>query len=279
MSFEDLAIDIAEDPGPIKVYIYGEPGAGKTIFACGAPKPLLIDADRGRRSLLNHPELLKKGIKILPGRDYDEVSKILFGIMDGDSFFDDIETIVIDTYSELQKRELSALIKAAHEDNKNRNPDVASEFEYNINNQRLRKLLLAFIEKTDKNLVLTGHIKEEKDAKGSVVLTRPDQSPGLTSSILALVDGVFYLSSSTTQVGVTTRTLRFLPSNALKGKNRFGPLPMELKNPTFDVILEADAKQRDVARKLRDEREKEKTAQTQQTQPESTEQTTSILNI
>lgn len=288
MGWADKVTTVAENLPPFAIYIYGEPGSGKTIFSLGAPKPLLLDVERGRRSLLNHPEyhqvpILRPEIGDNP---YNFVVSVVLGIVNKDPFFDEIETIIIDTFSYLQRRELRAQVKAAHQANSNRHADLASQNEFNINNSRLGELILSILERTDKNLILVAHVKEEKDNNGATVLIRPDTSPGLIGSVAPLMDGIFYLSSNTSASGETERTLRILPSRKIKGKNRFGTLPPELKNPSFQTILDADKQQRKIALDLMQQKEQavptpeaSGDSPSEELQENEAKQTTSILKL
>lgn len=246
-TFSDKVTSAMEDPGPLKLFLYGEPGSGKTVFCCGAPRPLLVDCENGRRSLLNHPELA--GVPVVKANTYKEAEAVIAAASAGDSFFDDIDTIIIDTITRLQQKQLVEELKAAVEKNSSRHPFLPSQNEYNINNRMMERFVLSLIERTNKNIIIVGHVKEDKDDEGQTVLTRPNTSPGVVGTLTSLMDGVFYMSSNTLSTGETTRKLRVLPSAKLKAKNRLGSLPVELINPTFKQVLDAAESQRDIARK------------------------------
>ncbi len=252
MGYADKVISVAEDPGNFSLYIYGPPGVGKTVFALdGSDRPLLLDVERGRRSLLNHPNLVN--IPVLSTPTFKDVEDVLWAVIDGDKFFDDKKTLVIDTVSELQSRELREQVRMAHKANPNRHPDLPSQAEYNINNIRLKKLVLAFRENTDKNLILLSHVKEERDDEGNTVLIRPNTSPTLTAQLVGLMDGVFYMTADSKRDGATTRKLRVIPTRQNMAKNRFGFQSPELENPHFSMIVKADETQRATAAKLKKE--------------------------
>lgn len=253
-TFADKVTNAIDDPGPLKIGIYGEPGCGKTVLSCQAPKPLLLDCEKGRRSLLNHPELW--GTQLVKMRTFDQIAEVPTAMMGKDPFFDTIETVILDTITRCQRLDLINMVKEAHKANTNRHPYLPSEAEFNISNRKMERLILSFVEAADiadKTLVINCHVKEDRDDEGSTVLTRPDTSPGLVGSLLSLMDAIFYMSSTTDSKGVTTRKLRTVASNRLKGKNRLGDLPVELINPTFQQILDAANKQREIARKAMQE--------------------------
>ena len=87
------------DKEPWSIMIYGMPKVGKTVFACGAPKPLLIAVDRdGEISLRNHPELAD--VSIIKARTYESVVETLQWV---EREKPDFETIIVDTVSTLQE--------------------------------------------------------------------------------------------------------------------------------------------------------------------------------
>lgn len=224
-----------DDPGSWSIWIYGEFGSGKTVLGAGFPDNLIIDTEKSRRSLLNHPELAT--VPLIPAVTFDKFKKIADGIiLNQDEIFTSRKTVTIDTWSSLQMKELNDQMREVGK-KAGRNPDLPSEAEFNINNTRLRKILVDLIDRTDKNLVILSHIKEEKDDDGNTVLIRPGNSPSLSSTVAGLVDGIFYLSSKTDSKGVTTRTLKCMPSPKIRAKNRFAAtLEKEIIDPTWKDI-------------------------------------------
>jgi hypothetical protein len=238
---------VAENPGPWMLWIYGDYGAGKTILGAGFPNVLMMDTEGSRRSLLNHPELVNT--KFLTVNTYSDFKKYCDEIILGkDALVQSIETIDIDTVSTLQMLELNDQMKIVGGKD-HRNADLPSQAEFNINNTRIRKVLLDLKERSNKNIILISHIKEEQDDNGTTILIRPGNSPSLSSSIASLCDGIFYLQSKTDSKGETTRTLKCMPSTKIRAKNRFtATLEKEVVNPTAKDILKAIDEQRELAR-------------------------------
>lgn len=249
MGFADGVTTVFEDPGPLKIGIYGEPGCGKTVFACQAPKPLLLDFENGRRSLLNHKDLWNT--KIRKVNSFTEAEQVVQSMRAKDPFFiDEVETTIVDTITRCQRNHLIEMVKKNYAENSNRHQYLPSEAEFNISNRVMERYILSMVEASvllDKTLIINCHVKEDKDDNGSTVLIRPDTSPGLVGTLVGLMDAVFYMSSETDLQGVTVRKLRTVASRKLKGKNRLGELPVELINPTFQQILDAANKQREIA--------------------------------
>jgi hypothetical protein len=239
----DRITTAVESPGPWSLYIYGDWGAGKSVLGAGFPHTLVAMVDQdGERSFLNHPELAH--VPILKIKTLKDLEDLMWDLADDkDERYKDILTVTIDTWTSTQKKDLDAQMKEVATKN-NRHPDLPSESEFNINNTRLRKLALAFIEKTNRNIIFLAHVKEEKDDQGTTVLIRPANSPASTNNIAELVSGVFYLASRTDSKGETTRTLKCMPTARIRAKNRFSSvLNAEIKNPTAKDILDAIDKQ------------------------------------
>lgn len=240
----------AENPGPWGAWLYGDYGTGKSVLAAGFPNPIYIDTEKSRRSFLNHPELV--GLPVFPceGRDtFDKVRAVVDRIILANDSPNKVEpdlqvirsceTVIVDTWSTLQMKELNSQMKEVGT-KQGRHPDLPSEAEFNINNTRLRKVLIDLLEMSGKNVVILSHVKEEKDDDGNTIVIRPFNSPSITGTIASLVDGIFYLTSKTDSKGETTRKLQCMPSNKIRAKNRFSAyLNKEVVNPTALDIMRA----------------------------------------
>lgn len=241
----DEIITAYEDPGPWSAWIYGDYGTGKTVFAASFPNTLILDTERSRRSLLNHPEVSTR--PIIKVRNFEHFKNICQQIIAqvNEEWLQNIETIVIDTLSTLQMKELNEQMKTVGQ-RQGRHPDLPSEGEFNINNTRIRKAILELMERSEKNIIILSHIKEEKDGD-TTILIRPGNSPSLSQTIASLVDGIFYLSAKTDSKGVFSQKLQCIPSPKVRAKNRFSAtLSREIENPIPQNILDAIQQQKDL---------------------------------
>lgn len=252
---EDRMITIAEDPGPWAIMIYGDWGSGKTVLGCQAEGALLLDIDpgTGRRSLLNHEELWN--VPIIPCKTLSNFNQVEVDLRTNDN--PDIKTIVVDTVTSLQFKDMNAIMKEVAS-TPGRDPDLPSQAEFNRDNRRIARAILNMIETCnakDRNVLVLSHDKEEKDKEGSIIGIRPNTSPALTQMLAPMFDGIYYLKHRATSKGEIERTLKTVPTNLLRSKNRFGNLPLEIKDPHFRVIEQAAIAQREKALKLKAEKE------------------------
>lgn len=249
MGFETETISVGDEL-PWAIVIAGDLGVGKTVLACQAPKPFLIDTERSRRSLLNHPELAKKlEGKVYPvgkGNIVRRVDRVVQAIERRDSFFDDVETIIVDTISLFRTQALQDEMGKQVKRNANRELDEPSQNEYSTINSMLSRVILSLMG-TGKNLVFTTHIRRERNSDGVVTKIRPGLPDAANETLGQLVDIVAFLDLTVNSKGVEKRTLYTAPVGRRTTKNRFSTLPAEIEDPTFDVFLEAFNKQKELA--------------------------------
>ena len=218
------------DKEPWSIMIYGMPKVGKTVFACGAPKPLLIAVDRdGEISLRNHPELAD--VSIIKARTYESVVETLQWV---EREKPDFETIIVDTVSTLQEGQRLDLVDMDKVFDSDR--WVFNRNLYAINNLKVAALVELLLKLKKKyNIILTCHLKEDivgNDQQGNGrVRERPALSPALLSQIYAAINGIFVLEATG-----DNRTLQVKGSKYLLANSRYKIDKPYLANPTFDTL-------------------------------------------
>lgn len=229
-------------PGPIKLLIYGPPGGGKTVFSASAPSPLMVDNEKGLRSLLNHPEYAN--LPSLPVEQFADLDKLFWELYAGKAH--DRETIVLDGFGELQKRQLDEHMDGAFA----ANPGKRTQFlpiqqDYLINTEIMRRLLWAFRE-LPRHLILTCHDREEKDDTTGLISIRPDLPQKLSKTLEGIFDVVGYMTfewrlAADGKTAEPVRKLQIMPDRKTHAKTRIGNLPPILENPNFQMFLDAQA--------------------------------------
>lgn len=211
--------------------IYGPPGAGKTLYSASAPKPLIIDIERGGTKVLRLFPELAKTVHVFTPDSYAEIEEVGWEARRGRLNY---ETYVIDTGSELQRTDLDEYLFSEYTKNSSSRPMgqyLATQQDYNLSTQKLRILFLLFRD-LNANFIVTAHDVEEE--KTHVI--RPSMTPKLTGTLISMVDLVGYLTADSGPGGTMTRKMITTPKNLITAKNRLG-IPAEIKDPTWIKVL------------------------------------------
>lgn len=227
-----------------RVLVYGEPGKGKSIFSASAPDPLILAYPANEvNSLPNHP-LLKSKAKVVAIKSTKDLEDMYAALREGK--VPGIQTVVIDTISEIQKLHLDELLREAHNKDKNRNRWVPYQADYNQNTNFMRKLVLDYLD-LPYHIILVSHKKEEKDGETGPVIIGPYLSPKVTSAIYGMMDLVGFMYGETDKEGNVVRYMQTVGSRRLMAKTRIGGLSAVITNPTFNDILLSESQERESA--------------------------------
>lgn len=220
-----------------KMLLYAQFGTGKTVFCATAPKPLIIAVEpTGTLSLLNHPELKEK-CKVMQFKSVVQLELLLDKMLEKPEAFEFCETVVIDSFSELQKFDLDDVVAKAARMDASRNKYLPIGPDYNVNTEHMRQIA-GKLERINKHVIVTCHVKEEKDENSGRVLVRPNLTPKLAGTLAGKFDVVAYMAMTGSGDEVT-RTLQCHPTATVMAKTRIGGLPPTVENPTFDVLFAA----------------------------------------
>ncbi len=220
----------------IKALIYAEPGAGKTVFAATAPKPLIIDVENSTEALGDWPELLAEA-KVIRLDKWDDLEVIIDAIRSGDPQYADRETLVIDTISELQRRNLDELLDNKVKLDSTKSRFLAYQQDYKQSGEMLRRIVTAFRD-LPMHLIVLSHAREALD-DGRMVI-RPDLTPKLQDTMR----GIFGIQGFLFEINEDwnapfKNALQTRSNNVVQAKSRYRHLPPVVENPTFDTILKA----------------------------------------
>lgn len=220
----------------LRVMIYGDPGVGKTVFTATAPSPLIIDIEDGAKSIKNHPALKDK-VKALKFKSIPQVEALIQYLKDDHPAFSEYETVTVDSFSDLQKRDLDNIVREAAKTDASRDRYLPTGPDYNINTEHLRQFATD-LRAIKKHIIITCHVKEEKDGVTGRILVRPNLTPKLAGTLAGMFDLVGYMSLTGSGEN-TVRTLQVHPTPSVTAKTRLGSLPAVMENPTFDDLLTA----------------------------------------
>lgn len=218
----------------LKVLLYGMPGTRKTVFTATAPNPLIIDIERGAHSIRNHPELAAK-CKVLEFKSIFQAEQLLNYLPNKANILGlaDRETLVVDSFSELSKRDLDEIVGDAASKDASRNKYLPIGPDYNISTEHMRQFA-SKLRDLPMHVIVTCHVKEEKDESTGRILVRPNLTPKLAGTLAGIFDVVGYM-----QLDNDVAKLQVHPTDKVTAKTRIGGLPPIIENPTFDSLLTA----------------------------------------
>lgn len=219
----------------LKVFIYGPPGVRKTTFLASAPETLIVDVEKGTTSLRNFPET--RGTAVLPFKSVAGVEALIDKMAEGNNALDKYETLCVDSFSEMQKRDLDDIVAAAAKNDASRNPHLPIGPDYNINTEHMRKIADR-LRALDKHIIITAHVKEEKDDATGRVLVRPNLTPKLASTLNGIFDVVGYMNLDF-KGDQPVWSLQVHPTTTVTAKTRIGGLPPVIVDPSFQILLDA----------------------------------------
>ena len=229
-----------EDATPYrKLMLFGPFGVGKTVFCATAPMPLIVAVEpTGPLSIGNHPDLKAK-TKVFEFKSLYQLETLLDKMIEKPEAFKAIcQTLIIDSFSELQKWDLDDIVTKAAAVDASRNKFLPTGPDYNINTEHLRQVA-SKLERIPFHVIITCHVKEEKDEATGVVRMRPNLTPKLAGTLAGKFDVVAYMAING-QGDQAVRTLQIGPTNTVMAKTRIGNLPLILDNPTFDSLFIPD---------------------------------------
>lgn len=232
-----------------KFFIYGPSGHGKTVLAGQAPGAIIVDVEKGTVSLFNHPDLIStKDVKILEYRSFYQLEEFIKLLNQGE--FPEVETVVIDSMSELHKRGLAEVVEREWKNGTGRNSDgqkrnryVAETEDHTENNEHIRRLTSA-LRDLDRNLIVTAHHRTVEGKSGALRAIYPDFSEKLANTLAGIFDLVGYMSIKQ-ENNQEVRTLRCRSDGVITAKTRLDALPAELVDPTWSDLWKAVEAQAD----------------------------------
>lgn len=230
--------DITAQDEYLKILVYGDPGVGKTVFTATSPDWLMVNIEKGGKVLKNHRDLIGPNCQGLEYKSIFQLEQLLKYLKQDAEPLRKFKTVVIDSFSELQKRDLDEIVKVEASKDASRNKFLPIGPDYNINTEHMR-VIASDLRDLDRHVIVTCHVKEEKDGDSGAILRRPNLTPKLAGTLAGIFDLVGYYARSVGPDGKEVRTLQVQPTARVVAKTRIGGLPAILENPTFQVLLDA----------------------------------------
>lgn len=225
---------VTETRPTLKVLIYSDPGMGKSTLLGTATNNLIIDVEQGLASLNNHPDLLADNVKVIPYKTFDGLELIVDTLAQRPDELSDIETLSIDSASELHKRGLAEVTDREWRRNPiSNNRYVAETEQHTENNEHIRRLVSS-LRDLPLNLILTAHSRTI-EPKGRPSKTFPDFSEKLANTLAGIMDIVGYMYMKEVD-GEMRRILRLHSDGNITAKTRIGGYPEEMIDPSWPKL-------------------------------------------
>ncbi|HET7713681.1 MAG TPA: AAA family ATPase, partial [Patescibacteria group bacterium] len=233
--------DVTEGDPWLKLYVYGSPGAGKTTWTATAPNFLLYNVERGAKVLKGHKNLITGNSKALAYTSSFQAKQIVKYLREGHPAFDQYETFIVDSGSELQQKFNKELITEALKHDPTWDPTKMPDGGWNQSTQFMKDFF-DDLRALDRHVIVTGHVKEETDQSTGRLLIRPNLTPKVTEAMAGIFDAVCYLERQEDAEGKEIRVLRVHPTTkptSIMAKTRISGLEPLLVNSSFDTLLTA----------------------------------------
>lgn len=207
------ANDIIQSTGLV-VMVYGDPGIGKTTLANTAPKPLVLDFDRGSHRASLHQQVVQ----------FESWGDLLQSRTQLDALLNECETIVVDTVGTLLDSINSYLIETQPMLAKN-SIKLWGELKKSFQE------FFAPLRARNKNIIFIAHAKEKEE--GDYRIKRPLIQGSSYDLLMQTCDLIGYYSMRN-----NVRTLTFDLSDTIVAKNCAGIPPLQIRSvETMDSLF------------------------------------------
>lgn len=217
-----------------KILLYGEQGTGKTTFSMHAPSPMLIAIEVGQKSLLNHEETWNADV--MKFKSVEQIEDIAYLSRLG-KFGQQFETYSIDTFSELEKTNLSNRVGEQWA----KNPALRDRYtpegkDYQSSGEHMRQIAAAFRD-VEKNIVF---VCQEMYKEGVYRPALPDK---VLSKLGEYCDLVCRTTADWSDDENPKFTLQTRRTPGVLAKSRIKILPTFIEGASFNLIHRANMKQ------------------------------------
>lgn len=236
---DDLGVMSPDQIEYLNLLVFGEPGAGKTYLAGTAqdhPKTspvLVLDVEGGTTTLRQRPD-----IDVVQVRSIEQIIEVHNKLVTkNDGYY---KTVVIDSLTELQKLDLSDIMKELVQRRPDRDPDVPDVREWGKTGVHMRKIVRHFRD-LPMNTILTALVDPYKDSTGSVVFY-PNLPGKMRTELAGFFDVVGYLYTRPSEDGDgenrIDRIIQFTGTQKVIAKDRTATLGHFMENPTIPMMFD-----------------------------------------
>lgn len=219
----------------LNVGIFGPEGAGKTLLAASAPSPLFLDTENSSAALRDWPGLLPM-VKVARRVRWAHAEQLLTRLADPKDDWADRETVVLDTLDAFQASNLEAILKGGKTDE-----FLPMEHHYKKSGEMLRRWLTDLRDLDNRHLIVLCHEKEIFVEGTGQRFVRPATTPKVMDVLWRDFDVVGHLRSLRVdwEKDPWENGLQTVSDAVIRAKSRLRYLPPQIRNPTFNDLLEA----------------------------------------
>lgn len=219
--------------------VYGDWGTGKTMLLGTAQDhpatspALVLDIEAGSSTLRHRPDVdvvRVSSVKQLM-EQYKELEEDAAG---GNPHY---KFLGIDSLTELQKLDMSDIMRGVVKRDSERDPDVPSMREWGKGANHMRQIVRAFRD-LPYNVAFTALVARDQDDQSGAVKYGPDLPGKLKGQIPGFLDVVGYLHTVTEKDEITRRLL-VQPTQKYAAKDRLGVGGPVIENPTIPMLFES----------------------------------------
>lgn len=188
---------VSETDKFLKVMIYGDPGIGKTVLSATATqnpameKTLVVNIEGGMLSIAGTEAMATDQIKSMK-----EVEELMWALSSRQAGFEDYNTIVIDSGTELQTLSLEGIVAAAKKKKSDRDLDEIYIEDYGKSTACLKRIFRHFRD-LPMNIIVTALTKRIMppiaSKKTTPLKVLPQFTSKLADSLSGYMDAVWYM--------------------------------------------------------------------------------------
>jgi ATP-dependent Clp protease ATP-binding subunit ClpA len=229
---------VRDVPAHFNMLVYGRSGVGKTRLAGSAfevpemKRVLFVDIEGGSLTLRKEfPDVEQVRVKT-----WFEMQGLYDALFAGGHGF---STVIVDSLTEIQKFNMSEIMRTLVDKNEERDLDVPSLREWGKNLEQTRRFVRAFRD-LPLNVIFTALEREDKDRMNRPVKL-PSLSGKMSNEVAAFLDIVLYYNVKEVHGTEGVKQLRVLQSQATEStiaKDRSGLLPPVMTDPNMEQLYD-----------------------------------------
>lgn len=236
MSILDDLLPVSETVESVNALIYGDSGAGKTVFA-GSGK------NKGKRDLILAVEhgtssAARSGSQasVLEIKTWDQLEEAVDALIADPDRFD---WVIVDSLTKLQDLIWDDILDSATRNNPSRSPYKRELQEYGEAQMRLQSIVER-LNGSDVNVIYTAlaELATDEEANEFKMPSIHGKQGKMAAWVCAQMDIVAYLSVARDKERKTYRRLRFSKTPEVFAKDRFSLFPQPVRNLTLDKMTD-----------------------------------------